>query len=103
MKISPQYIDEIAIKRQTETISDGKDLLKWTLAWWSLCALISLAGLFINGFVFSTFILIAISIFLVRIGNMLCEVSVNIRTTIRQNDDIRLLLLSISSREDGNS
>lgn len=97
MKISYKQVDDIAVVRQNETILESKDLLKWTVIWWSVCAVVAVIGLIANGFQFSTFSLIAISIFLVRIGNMLCEISVNIRTTIRQNDDLRLLLLANTS------
>jgi hypothetical protein len=79
MKVTYQQYDEIAAKRQIETLNDGKDLLKWSAIWWMICLLL-------------TFALITVSILLVRIGNMLCEISVNIRTTIRQNDDLRLLM-----------
>ncbi len=87
-------INRIVVQKQMETINEGKNLLLWSVIWWGICLLISVVGLFLNGWSFSTYIMIAICILLVRIGNMLCEISVNIRTTIRQNDDIRLLMSS---------
>jgi hypothetical protein len=103
MGITYKQIDDAAVVRQNETMKEGKDLLKWSVIWWTVCAVVSVLALFTNGIYFSTFALIAISVFLVRIGNMLCEISVNIRTTIRQNDDLRLLMLANTSFEDKQS
>ena len=103
MKITRKQIDDEAAKRQVDSINDGKDLLKWAVIWWSLCAVVSVVALFTNGLHFSTLALIAISVLLVRIGNMLCEISVNIRTTIKQNDDLRLLMLANTSFEENQS
>ena len=92
MRVTYQQFDEITAKRQIETLNEGKDLLKWAVIWWVFCLLISLSAMFFFGLSLTTFAMIAISILLVRVGNMLCEISVNLRTTIRQNDDLRLLL-----------
>jgi hypothetical protein len=94
MKITYKQIDDAALARHNETIKEGKNLLKWIVIWWSVCAAVSFIAMHTQGVYFSTIALIATSIFLVRIGNMLCEISVNIRTTIRQNDDLRLLILT---------
>ena len=94
MKITYKQVDDAALARQNETIKEGKNLLKWVVIWWSVCAAVSFIAMYTQGVYFSTIALIATSIFLVRIGNMLCEISVNIRTTIRQNDDLRLLILT---------
>lgn len=93
MKITQQQYEELVTQRQVETINDGKDLLRWSLIWWLIFVMSSLLSFFNFGFGLLTLSVFIISLFLVRIGNMLCEISTNIRITIRQNDDIRALLL----------
>ena len=97
MKITYKQINDAAVLRQNDTKQENKDLLKWDLIWWFVCIVVSILAIFTNGIHFLTFSLIALSIFLVRIGNLLCEISVNIRTTMKQNDDIRLLILANTS------
>ena len=97
MKITYKQINDAAVVRQNDTKQENKDLLKWDLIWWFICIVVSILAIFTNGIHFLTFSLIALSIFLVRIGNLLCEISVNIRTTMKQNDDIRLLILANTS------
>ena len=94
MKITFKKIDDIAIARQKESLIESKELFKNSLFWWVLCVVFSVIAIFINGFNFSSYSFIVISLLLVRIGVLLSEISVNIRITIRQNDDMRLLLLA---------
>jgi len=100
MKITYKQINDAAVVRQNDTKQENKDLLKWDLIWWFICIVVSILAIFTNGIHFLTFSLIALSIFLVRIGNLLSEISVNIRTTMKQNDDIRLLILANTSFEE---
>jgi hypothetical protein len=100
MKITYKQINDAAVVRQNDTKQDNKDLMKWGLIWWFVCIVVSILAIFTNGIHFLTFSLIALSIFLVRIGNLLCEISVNIRTTMKQNDDIRLLILANTSLDE---
>lgn len=97
MKITYKQINDAAVVRQNDTKQENKEALKWDLIWWFVCIVVSILAIFTNGIHFLTFSLIALSIFLVRIGNLLCEISVNIRTTMKQNDDIRLLILANTS------
>ena len=100
MKITYKQINDAAVVRQNDTKQDNKDLMKWGLIWWFVCIVVSILAIFTNGIHFLTISLIALSIFLVRIGNLLCEISVNIRTTLKQNDDIRLLILANTSLDE---
>ena len=94
MKITLKKINDMAISRQKESLVESKDIYRNSIFWWFLCVVFSIVAFFINGFNFSTFSFVVISLLLIRIGVLLSEISSNIRTTIRQNDDMRLLLLA---------
>jgi hypothetical protein len=94
MKITLKKINDMAISRQQESLVESKDIYRNSIFWWFLCVVFSTVAFFINGFNFSTYSFVVISLLLIRIGVLLSEISSNIRTTIRQNDDMRLLLLA---------
>jgi len=94
MKITLKKINDMAISRQQESLVESKDIYRNSIFWWFLCVVFSIVAFFINGFNFSTYCFVVISLLLIRIGVLLSESSSNIRTTIRQNDDMRLLLLA---------